>query len=76
MPMGTVNLRSRGDAFMDLFGGLLVVGLLLWWIIQYDLDRRDREKRILEQNEKREANERAAKLAWEAQIRGAIAEFW
>jgi hypothetical protein len=59
---------------MDLIGGLICVGLLLWWIILSDLNKRDLLKRWLDENEKREANERAAKLASEAYERAADIE--
>jgi hypothetical protein len=40
---------------MDLVGGLFLVGLVLWWIIKSDLTQMEFQKRMREENAKRDA---------------------
>jgi hypothetical protein len=40
---------------MEIVGGVFVAGLVLWWIIKSDLREMEFEKRMREENAKRDA---------------------
>lgn len=43
---------------MDFLVGLFIIGLLLWWIIKSDLEKRDFQKKCNEENKKRDAQQK------------------
>lgn len=66
-----------GRVGVDLLAGLFVVGLLLWWIIKSDLEKRDFQKRCREENEKRDQKREvitpADRLRWKTDAERQIA---